>query len=95
MATALETSIQAEITAMPAGIRREMAQEKLTEYIAAKAQLITTSANDITSYTIAGRSVSRRTGSEFAHHIKELETELFGLIYGENTILSFSASAAI
>ena len=95
MPTALEISIQAEITAMPAGIRRDMAQEKLTEYIAAKAQLVTASANDITSYTIAGRSVSRRTGSEFARQIKDLETELFGLIYGENTILSFSASAAV
>ena len=37
MATALETAILAEITPMPAGIRKEAAKEKLTEYVAAKA----------------------------------------------------------
>jgi hypothetical protein len=90
MATALETAIQTEITAMPAGIRKELAQEKLTEYLAAKAAASTASANDVISYSISGRSVTRRNGSEFRSFVKELETELADLIYGSTTLIDFS-----
>jgi hypothetical protein len=90
MATALETAIQTEITAMPAGIRKALAQEKLTEYLAAKAAAATASSNDVISYSAPGRSVTRRSGAEFRTFVKELETELADLIYGGTTLIDFS-----
>jgi hypothetical protein len=94
MATALETAIQTEITAMPAGIRKEAAQEKLTEYVAAKAAAASSASNDVVSYSIAGRSVTRRNNAEFRTFVKELETELCDLIYGSDSLISFSTETS-
>jgi hypothetical protein len=94
MATALETAIQAEITAMPAGIRKEAAQEKLSEYVAAKSAAASAASNDVISYTISGRSVTRRNNSEFRVFVRELETELMNLIYGSESLISFSTETS-
>ncbi len=94
MATALETTIQTEITAMPAGIRKEAAQEKLTEYVRAKAASMTAADNDVISYSIAGRTVTRRNNSDFWAHVKGLETELIDLIYGGESLVDMSKGTA-
>ncbi len=78
---------------MPAGIRKELAQEKLTEFIAAKAAAASASVNDVISYTISGRTVTRRNNSDFHAHVKRLETELSDLIYGGETLVDFSAES--
>jgi hypothetical protein len=91
MATALETAILAEINALPAGIVKELAKEKLTEYIAAKAASATASANDVISYQIAGRSVTRRNNSEFAAHVRALESEFAGYLSGCVSLIDMSA----
>lgn len=75
---------------MPAGIRKEAAQEKLTEYVAAKAASAAAASNDVVSYSISGRSVTRRNNSEFHAHVKRLETELTELIFGGETLVDFS-----
>jgi hypothetical protein len=87
MPTALETAIAAEIAKLPAGIRKELATEKLAEYTAARAALTAAAGNPVVAYGFAGRNVQRMPVGEFRRYVAELEDELGRMIYGEVSLV--------
>jgi hypothetical protein len=92
MPTALETAIQTEIAKLTAGsIARCLAEEKLAEYVAARAALSASAGSDLITYSRAGFSATKMTPRDFRLYVQEIESELRQILYGTTSLVDGSA----
>ena len=81
-----------QLTAQVAGIVDALAKEKATNlleiYIAAWNAMATATPNGVVSYSISGRSVTRKNDESFRAFVSGLETDIMTLIYGRTSYVS-------
>lgn len=82
IATISDTLLQKEATYM------------LERYTAAVQQLASLENNEISSYTIAGRSVTRRNIGEGRSAIESLRRDLWNAVYGTYTLADMNTTTA-
>lgn len=94
MATALETKLLAAVAELPDGIAQEDAKELVAIIVAARAAAATASSNDVISYSVAGRSVTRRVNSDFWAYVRSLESDLMEILQGSVSLIDMSNTEA-
>lgn len=78
----LKAALLIEVEAIDDAIRQAEALCVLDQYIAALTKQAESSATNIQSYSIAGRSVNRTTPQEYSVTVGALKAQLYSLIYG-------------
>lgn len=87
----LKTEWTTKINALEnAAIRKNKALVLLDLYIAAFTQLTTATATDMSSYSIAGRSVVRREIATYQDMVDRLEAQMSEQVYGNTTYFDVS-----
>ena len=82
---ALKTAWETEIAKIGDTLQNAKATYLLDSYIAGLTSQASLSSNDISSYTIAGRTVTRRNADSGQSLIDSMENELTQLVYGSVT----------
>jgi len=80
--TDLKAAYQAEANLLTDTISKTKALILIDQYCAAIEAQATAAANDVTSYSIGGRSVTRGGGQSFQKQVQYLEQQLNDILYG-------------
>lgn len=80
--TDLKTAYQVEANLLTDTIAKSKALILIDQYCAALEAQATSAANDVTSYSIGGRSVTRGGGQSFQKQVQLLEEQLNAILYG-------------
>lgn len=84
--TDLQSAWQTEIEKISDPLYKAKAVYVLTQYVAALAAQTSSAGTDISSYSISGRSVTRRDGGAMSDLVLGIEFELRQLVYGNVTL---------
>lgn len=90
----LKTAFETEIAKISNDLSSKMATYKLDAYIAALEKQTAMESNEIQSYTIAGRTITRRNVSEGKAAVAALEADLMKLIYGSKTLMDMNTNVS-
>lgn len=90
----LKTELQALANACTDDITKYRALIVIDQYIAALEQQASSTSTDIQSYSIGGRSVTRREGTGYQETVARLWNELNELLYGNITYADFRKNFA-
>jgi hypothetical protein len=81
----LKTELQALANTLTNTVNKYKCLEYIDQYIAALDAQATLSATDISSYSIAERTVNRVQQADMARNVARLESVVFSLLYGSTT----------
>jgi hypothetical protein len=84
----LKVELQAKANALTDSILKYKALALIDQYIAAFTLQATSSANDVTSYSIGDRSVTRSSSAGYAATVSNLEAQLNSILGGGCVSLS-------
>ena len=87
--TDLKAAYQVEANLLTDTIAKSKALILIDQYMAALEAQATASANDVTSYSIGGRSVTRADATRYADIVRSLEAQLNEVLHGFVTYADF------
>ncbi len=87
----LQTAYETGIATISDDLRQKKATYVLERYIAAVQKQTALEASEIESYSIAGRTVTRRNVESGQSAISDLEAELDRYIYGGTALINMNA----
>jgi hypothetical protein len=86
------TQLTAEVAAIVDPLSKEKATNLLEIYVAAWPAMANSAPNAVISYSIAGRSVTRKNDSDFGSYVRSVETQIMQLIYGSTSYVDDSGT---
>lgn len=89
----LKAELQTKANALEEAARKYKALILIDQYIACLEQQAASTATDVTSYSIGGRSVTRRGTGEFSNTVARLESELNEIFYGNISLADFRVNS--
>jgi len=89
----LQTAWETEIAKISDTLLNAEATYALSEYIDARTNQAALSANEIQSYTIAGRTFTRRDVEAGQGQVNRIENKLRALVYGSITMIDLNTTA--
>jgi hypothetical protein len=87
------TVLTAQVAAIVDTLAKEKATNLLEIYVAAWPAMASATPNAVVSYTIAGRSITRKNDSEFAAYVASVESQIYELIYGRTSYIDGSSES--